>query len=263
MGQINYAVLGDIMKFHIDNLELLSVLQLVSPPTFVIPGRPSHGLVFRRSGAVDYDFGTWQTRQELGEVMLIPKGTIFTATPAGVEESTYTIVNFQGDFSLAEAKKITLGSEMMDIFHRLDRCAAMDPERDRYWLLSDFYAILAQLVQQEQHSYYSKDTLSLIEPALELMRKKLFDPELNVGQLPVVCGLSDTYFRNLFAARFGVSPKKYILDRRLIHAKQLLESGECRFVREAARLSGFEDPLYFSRIFKTRYGHPPSANAVR
>lgn len=251
------------MKFYIDNFELLSVLHLVSPDLFYTPGRPSHALVFRRSGAVDYDFGTRKTRQELGEVMFLPKGTVFTAIPVGAEGSTYTIINFHGDCSFTEVKKMTLGPEMMDIFSRLDRCTAMDPERDRYWILSDFYAILAQLAQQEQHGYYSRSSMILIEPALELMRKKLFDPNLNVGQLPAVCGLSDTYFRNLFAARFGVSPKKYILDRRLIHAKQLLESGECRFVREAARLSGFEDPLYFSRIFKARYGYPPSAHGIK
>ncbi len=251
------------MEFHIENLELLSVLQLVSPPTFVVPARPSHGFVFRRSGAIDYDFGSWQTRQDAGEVMLLPKGTVFSATRAGEEESAYTIVNFQGDFSLTEAKKLTLGSKMMEIFCRLDRCAAMDPERDRYWILSDVYGIIAKLAQQEQHSYYSKETMTIIEPALELLRKKLFDPDLNVELLHVVCGLSDTYFRNLFVARFGVSPKKYILDRRLIHAKQLLESGECRLVREAARLSGFEDPLYFSRIFKARYGYPPSTKVIR
>ncbi len=191
-------------------------------------------------------------------MMLIPKGTVFSATRACEEESAYTIVNFRGNFSLTEAKKLTLGTEMMEIFGRLDRCAAMDPERDRYWLLSDIYGIIAQLAQQEQHSYYSKDTMTLIEPALELLRKKLLDPDLNVEMLHEVCGLSNTYFRSLFVARFGVSPKKYILDRRLIHARQLLESGECRFIREAARLSGFEDPLYFSRIFKARYGYPPS-----
>jgi len=255
-------ILGDIMDFYIENLELLSVLQLVSPPRFVVSGRPSHGLVFRRSGAVDYDFGTWKTRQEQGEVILLPKGTVFTATPANETESTYTVINFLGDFSVNEVKNLTLGSEMINIYTRLDRCAAMDPERERYWILSDFYGIIAQLAQQEQHKDFSKDKLSLIEPALELIRKNLYDPDLNVQLLHAVCGLSRTYFRSLFVARFGVSPKKYILDRRLIHAKQLLESGECRFVREAARISGFEDPLYFSRIFKARYGYPPSEISV-
>lgn len=251
------------MDFRIENLELLSVLQLVSPPYLFNPGRPSHAYVFRRSGAIDYDFGTWQTRQEAGEVLLIPKGTVFSATLVGQEQSNYTVVNFQGDFSLTEVKKLTLGSEMIRVYDWLDRCAAMDPERDRYWILSEFYRITAQLAQLQQADTYTEASLALIEPALELIRKDLYDPELKVGLLHVVCSLSDTYFRDLFVARFGVVPKQYILDRRLNHAKQLLESGECRYVSDAARLSGFEDPLYFSRIYKSRYGHPPSADAVR
>ncbi|MBR4016448.1 MAG: helix-turn-helix transcriptional regulator [Oscillospiraceae bacterium] len=251
------------MEFYIENLELLSVLQLVSPARLPVPGRPSHAFIFRRSGCVDYDFGTWQTRQNPGEVMLIPKGTVFTATLTDGMESTYTAVNFQGIFSLKEAKKLTLGAEMVKIYAWLDRCAAMDPDRDRYWMLSDFYRIVAQLAQQKQHHYYSQDTMSLIEPALERIQKDLFDPELKVGLLHESCGLSNTYFRSLFVARFGETPKQYILDRRLTHAKQLLESGECRLVSEAARLSGFEDPLYFSRVFKARYGYPPSMDVMR
>ena len=251
------------MNFSIENTELLSVLQLVSPACLVTPGRPSHAYVFRRSGAVDYDFGSWQTRQEPGEVMLLPKGAVFTATLVGTEESRYTVVNFQGDLSLTEPKKITLGKDMMQVYQWLDRCAALDPERDRYWMLSDFYRITAQLTQQQQNESFAPESMDLIQPALEMIRKDLYDPSLRVGLLHVVCSLSDTYFRNLFVARFGVVPKQYILDRRLIHAKQLLESGECRFVSDAARLSGFEDPLYFSRIYKARYGHSPSADAVR
>ena len=251
------------MNFHIENTELLSVLQLVSPACIVTPERPSHAYVFRRSGAGDYDFGSWQTRQEPGEVMLIPKGAVFTATLVGAEESKYTVVNFQGDFSLTEPKKLTLGKDMMQVYQWLDRCAAMDPERDRYWMLSDFYRITAQLTQQQQNASFAPESMDLIQPALKMIRKDLYDPGLKVGLLHVVCSLSDTYFRNLFVARFGVVPKQYILDRRLIHAKQLLESGECRFVSDAARLSGFEDPLYFSRIYKARYGHPPSEDAAR
>lgn len=251
------------MVFSIENLELLSVLQLVSPPYLFNPGRPSHAYVFRRSGAIDYDFGSWQTRQEPGEVLLIPKGTVFSATLVGNEESQYTVVNFQGDFSLTEAKKLTLGNEMRNVYDWLDQCAAMDPERDRYWMLSEFYRITAQLSQQQPQSTYNQERMDMIQPALEMIHRDLYDPELRVGLLHVVCSLSDTYFRNLFVARFGVVPKQYILDRRLIHAKQLLESGECRFVSDAARLSGFEDPLYFSRIYKARYGHPPSDDALR
>ena len=195
--------------------------------------------------------------------MLIPKDTVFSATLASQEESIYTVVNFQGDFSLTEPKKLTLGKETVNIYNCLDRCANLDPEQDRFMILSDFYRIAAHLSSQEQNATYPRDSMTLIEPALELIRKDLYSPELKVGLLHVVCSLSDTYFRNLFVARFGVVPKQYILDRRLAHAKQLLESGECRFVSDAARLSGFEDPLYFSRIYKARYGHPPSDDALR
>ncbi|MDO4487832.1 MAG: AraC family transcriptional regulator [Eubacteriales bacterium] len=251
------------MNLNIDNLKLISVLKPVSPQKIQIPSRPSHAYVFRESGAVDYDFAGFKTRQEAGEVLIIPKGTAFTANLVGNEESRYTVINFDGDFSITKAMKLNLGSEALRIFAILDNLAAMDHERDIFWMLSGFYEITARLLKTEQADYHTRETLSLMEPALKLLRHDLFNPTLKVSALHEACGISDTYFRTLFTSQFGVSPKKYILDRRLIHAKQLLDSGECSSVGDAAELSGFEDPLYFSRVFKNRYGYPPSLDLVK
>lgn len=251
------------MRFFIDNFKLLSILQFVSPPKFDSGNRPNHALLFRHSGVVDYDFGSWQTRQEPGEVLLIPKGSLYTSRPVGQTKSKYTVINFQGDFSITEPQKLSLGAEKEQILSLLDRCAAMDSDLDRYWIHSDFYRIVALLEQQANSDCHSPVSLSRIAPALEILRKDLFNPELKVDLLHTACGISHTYFRTLFIARFGLSPKKYIMNQRLIHAKQLLDSGECRDVSETARLSGFEDPMYFSRVFKARYGYPPSKGIVK
>ena len=251
------------MKLDIKNLELLSILRMDSTLTFYSTGRPSHALVFRHNGAVDYDFGTWQTRQKPGEVMVLPKGCFFTATPVGSEESIYTVINFLGDFSVTEPAKLPEGPEIPSINILLDRCVSINPEREPYWLLSYFYRIFALLIQQEESGYANQNTLALLEPALEILRKNMFSPNLKIVQLHSVCGISNTHFRSLFVSQFGVSPKKYITDQRLLHAKQILDGNECRSIKDVARLSGFEDPLYFSRVFKARYGYSPSKGMVK
>lgn len=59
-------------------------------------------------------------------------------------------------------------------------------------------------------------------------------------------------FRNLVRAKFS----QYLRDRRLSHAEALLKNGVSN-INDVAELSGFSDPIYFSKLFKQRYGVSP------
>lgn len=245
------------MEKHIEELKLLSVLQCVSAPVRQYIDRPSHALVFRRTGSIEYDFGGLRIPLEEGQIMFLPKGANFTVRQRTEGISRYTVVNFLGDFPLKEPQKCA-AADLPELYRRLDLCSTLDPQRDRYALLAHFYEILSRLFEKGETAYHNTATLQLLDPAVDYLQQHLYDPGLSVGTLHSLCRVSDTYFRQLFIARFGVSPKKYVLQRRLSHAKSLLDSGECAGVSQAARLSGFEDALYFSKVFKARYGHPPS-----
>lgn len=69
------------------------------------------------------------------------------------------------------------------------------------------------------------------------------------------------YVRRLFKKEMGVTPHRYLSDMRLQTAAQYLGSSapDGRSVTEVARLCGFREPLYFSRMFKKKYGVSPSA----
>lgn len=253
------------MKFYIENLKQFSRQQAYALPTFRFhaDAEPGHSLVFCHSGAVDYDFGYWKTRHIPGEALIIPEGTSFVATKASLEESMYTVFYFQADLSITQATKLSFEKDSTMIYSILDQCITIGMKEDRYLLLSYFYKIIALLAQDEDSSVHSENLATLILPALDVMRKNLYNPSLKIGQLHTFCGISDAYFRSIFITRYGVPPKKYITEQRLLYAKQLLEYGECRSVNEAARLSGFEDPLYFSRVFKAKYGYSPSSAILK
>lgn len=68
------------------------------------------------------------------------------------------------------------------------------------------------------------------------------------------------YLRKLFKKEVGMSPLEYMTDLRMKNAEQLLTtmwSSGCT-IAEIAQLCGFEDALYFSRVFKKYYGYAPS-----
>ena len=67
------------------------------------------------------------------------------------------------------------------------------------------------------------------------------------------------YLRKLFQKELGMTPLKFLNDKRLQTAANMLCSvyndGN---ITEVSHLCGFREPLYFSRMFKKKYGVSPS-----
>ena len=78
--------------------------------------------------------------------------------------------------------------------------------------------------------------------------------EIDFEILAKKMGVGYRHFRRLFQEATGVAPHQYLLNLRLNHAKRLLGTWP---VSEVARRVGFNDPLYFSRIFKKKVGVSP------
>lgn len=67
------------------------------------------------------------------------------------------------------------------------------------------------------------------------------------------------YLRKLFKKEVGVTPHRYLNDFRLQMSAQYLSQSDDLNVSEVFRLCGFREPLYFSRMFKKKYGMSPTA----
>lgn len=69
---------------------------------------------------------------------------------------------------------------------------------------------------------------------------------------------STEYLKKQFKKATGLTPHQYLTDKRLENAASTLATlcGKGN-ISETARLCGFSDPLYFSRIFKKKYGVAP------
>lgn len=68
--------------------------------------------------------------------------------------------------------------------------------------------------------------------------------------------LSPSRYSALFRSLTGRSPQQYLIDLRLKNARELLVSTDLS-VAEIARSVGYEDALYFSRLFKKHTGKAP------
>ena len=70
-------------------------------------------------------------------------------------------------------------------------------------------------------------------------------------------GVSYRWFRGMFATHTGLGPHQYLLELRLVRARNLLAETEFS-VKEIAMQTGFEDEHYFSRLFQQKLNVTPS-----
>ena len=70
-------------------------------------------------------------------------------------------------------------------------------------------------------------------------------------------GLSVSWFTRSFREYTGTSPAQYLISLRISAAQSLLETSDHN-VTEIAELVGYDNPLYFSRLFRKQTGMSPS-----
>jgi AraC-like DNA-binding protein len=100
-----------------------------------------------------------------------------------------------------------------------------------------------------------------MEAILSYIRANLAQP-ISRCSLAATFNLSAGYINQLFQVELGMPPSAVINRERVARAYKLLDRDGLS-VGEAASAVGFEDPFYFSRVFKQIYTIPPSQVASK
>ena len=69
--------------------------------------------------------------------------------------------------------------------------------------------------------------------------------------------MSRFHFSHAFREIVGQSPYAYLTQLRMEHARELL-IGSDTSIADIARACGYDNPLYFSRLFSRKFEMPPS-----
>lgn len=108
-----------------------------------------------------------------------------------------------------------------------------------------------------QPSIAPKDAKALkwLCPAFQLLASK--ESKVTVSDLAKATMCSQTHLRRLFQKAVGMSPRQWLLERRLQKAAQLLQTTD-KTVQQVADTCGFESLSHFNRYFKAKFGISPS-----
>ncbi|MGC3992478.1 MAG: AraC family ligand binding domain-containing protein [Chthoniobacteraceae bacterium] len=102
--------------------------------------------------------------------------------------------------------------------------------------------------QQRKAGYDQPGTRQRIAEAMDYMRQHLDQP-LSLDHLTAMTHLSRSRLAELFKQQAGYSPIDYFIRQRMQRACQLLDLTKMS-IKAIASALGYEDPLYFSRVFR-------------
>lgn len=94
-----------------------------------------------------------------------------------------------------------------------------------------------------------------VDEAIHFMRENVHK-QLKLKEIAFYVGLSVSHFSLLFRKKTGIAPLNYFNQLRLQTACHYLDFSDMQ-VNQIAGITGFDDPLYFSRIFSKIMGCSP------
>jgi len=124
----------------------------------------------------------------------------------------------------------------------------------KYETASVVNRILAQFYIDNKRSNTVQDKIS---NSVEYIDNNCLSRDFELSRAAEKSYMSETHFRRLFKAQFGMSPKQYVINRRIKRASSLIIAGY-HTLKDVASMCGYEDYKHFSVEFKKITGISPS-----
>ena len=162
--------------------------------------------------------------------------------------------------SLSDPKR----EEFLSLCYRMEKSKSSDPAKafiEQYSIWMQILLLLNDSTEAENnenagnavypfHDHLPKELTSVINYINEN-----FATIKTIQELSARFFICQSTFGRLFRRHLHISPYNYLENKRLIHAKMLLQSGKS--VLSACLESGFSDCSHFIATFKKRYGMTP------
>ncbi|MBD3883665.1 response regulator [Phormidium tenue FACHB-886] len=138
--------------------------------------------------------------------------------------------------------------------------AAITTRLERHVQLRDCLSVSAATSQPTARIFPDCPRLSQVFDFIEAN----YHQPISLGDVAQAAGYSPAYLTNLVQELTGYSIKRWITERRMAQARQLLRETD-HPVRQIAEVSGYPDVGYFTRQFRQLHGDPPQSwrNSIR
>lgn len=236
-----------------------------------------HVLVTVLAGKAVFSYGKQHYEVDAGKMLLVPRATSLTYhREDGADGSEFDSIMFcindrlLGDFlshagGTPAVKDVSAGMRVYDMDDYMTAfCRSLHPYfKDpgkcspgmlRLKVMELFYSL------KEHNPGLFAQILQLRSPVRadigQVVEENITSP-VTVDELAYLSGRSLAAFKRDFKLAYNEPPAKFIRERRLQRAKDIIETSN-ESIADICYGLGFENPDHFSRIFKQRFGFAPS-----
>ncbi len=193
------------------------------------------------------------------DVFVLPQGTrLETASVDGYKRIMLRISNADiiGRFANLTKVRDNHTRDVYSLLMMLNReCIADIPTHADYInrLMELIFSLIATLNIHET-------TRTYVERIENILTRNVPNASFELDSIySIVPDLTKDYVRRIFKQKTGCTPNVYLNRLRIDKAKELLLSGDKAFnVKYVSAACGFNDPYYFSRMFKRQTGISPA-----
>lgn len=159
---------------------------------------------------------------------------------------------FRPDRLILSLRDDSIQRSMMDIYD-----ARGNKPADEMNMIGRLYLFLGKLIDLKGSVREENDITSVyIENALKFIQYN-YSHSIDITSIADSIGISRSHLYRVFIKHLGLSPNDYLTQYRINRACSLLRNSDLT-ISNIANSVGYDDPLYFSRVFKKVKGVSPS-----
>ena len=159
-------------------------------------------------------------------------------------------LSVSGDNPIIKIEKYYEMEEVLEGLYQISNCTTEQLRCKQMELIYRFFSLLWRKEQKSKSHDIADSAKKIIDYN--------FDRDITIKRVADTMHLDAAYLTRKFTEKYAVAPKEYLLKKRTELAKRLLAQTDAT-VAEIAGSVGYDDPLYFSRIFKRKEGVSPLA----
>jgi two-component system response regulator YesN len=127
-------------------------------------------------------------------------------------------------------------------------------------LLSNVWEVVEKITERSEKKKSKMDSQEFLKNAQQYIEKNLSE-QISLQSVCSAFGISQPYLSRLFRKYENMSFNEYLTKKRIDKAKQLISENPSIPLKDVATFAGYSDPFYFSRVFRSITGMPPSEYA--